>query len=598
MAKIILRAGKIAIKIILPFVFIGLIFFSFKMLRLAKAVEEEPSVEQIDVLLEQAEQLKDMDQHSQAEQIYFDILEQNPGGDDGLTAQTELAILYIEWGKLAHAEAALAQLKSDFAAYPDVPIGVCRVAEAYFNIGQPERCKQLFDEAMNTWPNYEWHEEEAIYLLLIFASCCLETGQPQKALEIYRDIFDGQAVAKHAIEAIQLYESAKIELGDDPNVQSIVDKFIPRFLNETGSVHALHDIGMVFAAEGDNEKATEIYQKITDTWTAIPENTPDRSAWKEPLEIIVVLNLELGNEDRAQDVYDNLLASFSGNEDIVLNISNIAEVYHRKQQYQKVIAMCEEALTGWPDSPDTILAIGGIMIANIAIKDDPNIREAHKEYDQLVEDFANDSALPGVIVRTGGAYYKQGRWRAMEGDAEGEKAFYQVAISVWERLLAEFASPEATASAYYYSGVVYAQELGDYQKGIDYFQAAVDTLPDYEFGWAAHSLIARFTKKLRDSGAIAEPEANAMIKAAYEEVVNSYPDSRWVETALLELGRTSFDEGQFEDAIMYFEILLERSPEKVCLVGDDLSEAYDQMQDVEMAELVRAELAENNCPAM
>jgi len=385
MAKIILRAGKVAIKIILPFVFIGLIFSSFKMLRPAKTVEEEPSVEQIDVLLEQAEQLKDMDQHSQAEQIYFDILEQNPGGDDGLTAQTELAILYIEWGKLADAEAALAQLKSNFATYPDVPIGVCRVAEAYFDIGQPERCKQLFDEAMSTWPNYEWHEEEAIYLLLIFANSCSETGESQKALEIYRDIFDGQTEAKHAIEAIQLYESVRIDLGDDPNAQSIVNKYIPRFMKEGKSVEALHDIGMVFAAEGDNDKATEIYQEITDTWTAIPENTPDRSAWKEPLEIITVLNIKLGNEGKAQDVYEHLLAAFSGNEDIVLNICNIAEVYHRKGQYQRVLSMCEDALTGWPDSPDAILVRGSVMRANIGL----NQATAETEVDRFIVDFKN-----------------------------------------------------------------------------------------------------------------------------------------------------------------------------------------------------------------
>lgn len=333
-------------------------------------------------------------------------------------------------GKLADAEAALEQLKSDFASHPDIPLGVCRIAEAYFDTGQPERCKQLFDEAMNTWPDYAWYEQEGIDHILIFANSCAETGDLQKALEIYQDIFDGQTEGLHAIEAIQLYESLRINIGDDPEVQSIVDKFIPRFLNEAGSVHALHDIGRTFATAGDNDKANEIYQAITDNWTAIPENTPDRLDWMEPLEIIAVLNLELGNELRAQEVYDHLLAAFSGKEDIVLNIANIAEVYQRKQQYQKVIAMCEEALTGWPESPDTILARSAVIRANIAIRNDPNMQEAHKELDALAEEFADSSALPGVIVRLGSAYSNQGRWRTIEGDKEGKKAFSQVAISV------------------------------------------------------------------------------------------------------------------------------------------------------------------------
>jgi len=128
------------------------------------------------------------------------------------------------------------------------------------------------------------------------------------------------------------------------------------------------------------------------------------------------------------------------------------------------------------------------------------------------------------------------------------------------------------------------------------FEAVVDSRPDYESGWAAHSIVARFTEKLRDSGAIAESEANAQIKEAYQAVVENWPDSRWVETALLNLGRMFFAEGQLVDAIMYFEMLLERSPEKVCLTGGDLIAAYDQMGDVEMAEYIRAELAENHCP--
>jgi protein-disulfide isomerase len=46
-------------------------------------------------------------------------------------------------------------------------------------------------------------------------------------------------------------------------------------------------------------------------------------------------------------------------------------------------------------------------------------------------------------------------------------------------------------------------------------------------------------------------------------------------------------------------MLLEKFPEKVCLVGGDLSRAYDEMQDVEMAdekkidELLNADMSES-----
>jgi len=194
----------------------------------------------------------------------------------------------------------------------------------------------------------------------------------------------------------------------------------------------------------------------------------------------------------------------------------------------------------------------------------------------LIAEFADDPGLPGAILQIGGAYYRQARWRAMDGDTESEKAFYQDAISVWEQLLQEFGDSEAAASAYFRSGVCYAQELGEYQQGIDYFQAAVDSRPGYEYAWAAHSLIARFTEKLRDSGAIAEPNANARIKNAYQTVVENYPHSHWVETALLKLGRMSFNQVQLVDAIMYFEMLLEQRMRKrlVCVPMPRLSKVF------------------------
>ena len=236
-----------------------------------------------------------------------------------------------------------------------------------------------------------------------------------------------------------------------------------------------------------------------------------------------------------------------------------------------------------------------LIRADIALGNDPNITE---ELDALIADFADDKELSWAIGQMGGAYTRQGRYRARDGDTEGEKASHQVAISVWERLIEEeLGDSEADAGALLQSGILYAQEFGEYQKGIDYSQAAVDTVPDYELGWVAYDLIARYTKILRDSGAIAEPEANARIKDAYQAVVESWPDSRWVETALLELGRMSFAEDQLVDAIKYFEMLLERSPEKVHLVGNDLIVAYEQMGDLAMAEQIRTELTKRNCPA-
>ena len=94
MAKIILRAGKVAIKIILPLVIIGLIFYSVKVLVPAQAdvgvVQETPDNEQLSALFEQAELFVDTGKHPQAEQVLEDIIQTYPGTEYALDAQRRL----------------------------------------------------------------------------------------------------------------------------------------------------------------------------------------------------------------------------------------------------------------------------------------------------------------------------------------------------------------------------------------------------------------------------------------------------------------------------------------------------------------------------
>lgn len=590
MAKIILRIGKVVIRIIIPLIIVGLILFSMKILRPAKAVEEEPVGEQLSENLEQAELFDEMGQYTQDEQVYLDIITQHPGTDDALAAQTQLTLLYINSGRSSDAEAALEQLISSFSEHPDLTLSLLNISETYleldkhnevislceyilnnqpeseeliqaqthlvqsyialkddqaaetayeqllsrfsnnehiaaavieiastyyWHVDQPEKTIQLYEYAMETWPDYVWEDRtEEIDHKITLGDSYEAAGDDRKALETYQDIFTMQPDTSQEAEAMHGYVGLKIALGEDPDLQFILDRFSTAFLYEENAPGELYDIGTAYEASGQRDEAVAVFGAILDNWSQMRDRIQVREA---------------------------------------------------------------------------------LILADIAVGNEPNITE---ELNDLIAEFADNEELPGAILHIGGAYTRQGRYRSRNGDIEGEKAFQQVAISVWERLIEEeLGDSEADAGALLQSGILYAQEFGEYQRGIVYCQAAVDIVPDYELGWVAYDLIARYTKKLRDSGAIAEPEANARIKDAYQAVVENWPDSRWVQTALLKLGRMSFAEGQLVDAIMYFEILLERSPKKVHLVGNDLIVAYEQMGDLAMAEQIRTELTKRNCPA-
>jgi len=510
--------------------------------------------------------------YAEAEQIYQGIIEQHPLTDYDFEAQKQLVILYISWDRPADADAALEQLISTFSEHPDLTLSLLNISETYheldmhdevislceyilnnqperenliraqtglvqsyialkddqaaeaayeqllsrfsnnahiaaavseiastyyWHVYRPEKTIQLYEYVMDTWPDYVWEDRtKEIDHKITLGDSYEAAGDDRKALETYQDIFTMQPDTSQEAEAMHGYVGLKIALGEDPNLQFILDRFGTAFLYEENAPGELYDIGTAYEASGQRDEASAVFGAILDNWSEMKDEIQVREA---------------------------------------------------------------------------------LILADIAVGNEPNITE---ELNDLIAEFADDEELPGAILHIGGAYTRQGRYRAGAGDIEGEKASHRVAISVWERLIEEeLGDPEAAAGAYLQSGILYAQEFGQYQKGIDYFQAAVENQPDYELGWAAHSLIARYYEKLRDSGAIADPNANILIKEAYQAVVENWPDSRWVETALLKLGRMCFAEAQLVDAIMYFEMLLERSPEKVHLVGNDLIVAYEQMGD-------------------
>jgi len=130
MAKIILRAGKVAIKIILPLVILGLIFYSVKMLTPAKAqTESEQSELQDELAL--AETYQGQGRYAEAEQIYQGIIEQYPLTDYHFEAQRQLTILYINWDKPAEADAALEELTSIFYEHPGIAQSVYDIASGF-----------------------------------------------------------------------------------------------------------------------------------------------------------------------------------------------------------------------------------------------------------------------------------------------------------------------------------------------------------------------------------------------------------------------------------------------------------------------------------
>jgi len=154
MAKLILRAGKVASKIILPFVVLGLIFCSIKMLSPAKAVGEQPDGDQLTELFEQAEIYDDNGQYTLAAQVYQSIITQHAGTEHALKAQKNLTRMYVFSGQLQEAQTAYQGLIDSFWGYAGIAKAICEVADSYMYLNrQPQEALELYQYVLDTWPD-------------------------------------------------------------------------------------------------------------------------------------------------------------------------------------------------------------------------------------------------------------------------------------------------------------------------------------------------------------------------------------------------------------------------------------------------------------
>jgi len=221
------------------------------------------------------------------------------------------------------------------------------------------------------------------------------------------------------------------------------------------------------------------------------------------------------------------------------------------------------------------------ILSLIDANDDPN---AFAAIDNLVKDFNGCPELPMAVSLIGENYYAKGHKMQYSGLQDLAKEKYEKSIIVREIVIEQLPfSSELTPRAYYLSAVLYSHYLGQYEKGIEYFQKVVETWPDYQFAWNAQFFIGLYYEILRNTGAISQSEANPKIEQAYQAVIENYPDSEPAGHVALKLGWMYFQQEQWEQAIRYFEFFLDRFPDQLGTVIWPLGQSYEKTGQTETA---------------
>jgi len=282
MAKIILRTGKVAFKIILLFAILGLIFFSIKILTPARA-QIVPDASELSDDFALAETYQEQGNFNEAELIYQGITEQYPGTDDALAAQTQLVILYINWDKAADADAALEQLTSSFYGHPDIARAVCDIADQYYwELEKYEKARELHQHVLDNWPD----SKVAILSQADIAAC-------------------------------------NIRLGDAPNAETAIEKLLVEFSESELIAEAARNIVDEYLSLQQYEKARELCQYVLENWPSSED-----AVWLQAG--LAISHSGLGDGTNAQVAIDSLLADFNDHLDLPYAMFQVGEKYYMK----------------------------------------------------------------------------------------------------------------------------------------------------------------------------------------------------------------------------------------------------------------------------
>jgi len=453
---------------------------------------------------------QDSGKYERAQSIYEKITTQWPGSEYDLKSQRNLVISYISMGETSQARQALDKLALEFNEDPGLAGALLSIAEIY-------RKSKKYEEAKS----------------------------------IYETVVTNYLGTERALKAQKKLAIIYVDVDDDPNARQAIDKLSQDFSGDPNLADALYEIAKRYEwVRGKYEQAAPIYQQIV-------QNFPDSSYVKEKLDLSrtnIIYLIESGNYNLAAEALTKLLSDFSEHPDLAWTLDGIAGRYEKAKRYDQARSIYQKIVTDYNETDYAFTAQKKLAILEINAGDDAAAQEA---LDILIADFNDHPDLPEAILYVGHGFYTKARLKEKDGLDVEAKEYYLKAVTVWERVITDLPPSAGTSpEAYYVSAVVYSQELGDYLKGIDYYQQVVDNWPDYTFAWHAQYFVGMYYEKLRNSGGIVDSEANPKIEQAYKSVVEKYPDCKTVPKAALKLGYLNLKRGQRAEAVMYYEIFL------------------------------------------
>ena len=610
MAKIILRAGKVAIKIIGLFAILGFIFYSINLLTPARAQEDPIIQAQIAELMQIAEDYRANEQYDEAVQVYNDIIAGYPYSEQAMYAMREIIVCRIEQKDFAEAQACLEQFWAQYSTDERFVEYVKHVKDLYWDAGEYTAHFDLCARIVEEFPEHPLSLDILVDEVAGYIHVKNMPEASEKMEQLWAQYSTDERFVENVVFIKDLYWNAgeytahfnlceRIieEFGEHPLSPEVLRDEIAGYIHFKDMPEAAEKVEQLWAQYSTDERFVEHAKYVADRYWQVGEYAAcldlcDRliAEFAGNENVIQLLRtaagcyVKLGEQEQADAVIEELKLGFTDHSEFGTVINGIADNYRELLEYEKALGLYEYVAVNCSDAEAVVSAEVGIGVSQIHLSEDVQVEAV---VDALVEDFNDLPRVDWGVFVIGEEYYFLAEKMKKQGLTKISNENYRQAIGVWRRIIDDLPETEHTTYSWYFSGVCYIR-LKEYEKTVAHFEKVIEKWPGYHRAARAQFSIGKCYESLKDAGTLPGSEADLKIEQAYKTVLENYLDSASAIDACFKLGWLNFRKGLWPESVHYWELSREKlgvSPKdyKALNILYPLGRAYEELGRFDLA---------------
>jgi TolA-binding protein len=486
--------------------------------------------------------------------LLFSVAAAKVSADESARLEQGKSNIYslIEQGNFEQAQEQTGKLLADFSRNSALPQALYEIAEKFRWSHISDRDKDKYVYAENTY---------------------------QQVIASYPDSPFASKAALGIARAKVLYF---IIAQDFNSAGQALNEMTATFANDPNLPDELYWIGRGYGYWERHEDEKNTYQLIIQNYPSSQYADRARIGFAKANVQSLIMSKDY---DAAEQALDKLISDFSKHPDLPEALYWIAERYNWADKYEDAKALHQTVIQDYPDSSFVEKAKLGYSKAEVlSLISRKEYENAEKSFDKLFTDFEGLPDLPRAASAICEQCCKQGLSKDAN-DPNQAKDIYGVSVKICDRLISEMPDYSLAPETCRWAGYC-CFRLGKFEDSIGYFQKVIDDYPHDEYAWSAQCWLGDCYERLKISGAMPEPNVTDQMEAAYQAVIEKYPDCPSVGYACLKLAGLYFSQKALPEAALYMELFVEKSPvddPRVPRVLYELGQVYEQMGQLDAA---------------